>query len=62
MIRSVVRRMMALALVSAKFISTLFDNLGNDLCQDERDALAPLFKYFMLLAKTYFYVQYIRYT
>jgi hypothetical protein len=46
MIRSVIRRMMALALIPAKFISTLFDNLGNDLSESERDELAPLFKYF----------------
>ncbi|CAF2853534.1 unnamed protein product, partial [Rotaria sp. Silwood2] len=46
MIRSVIRRIMALALVPAKFISTLFDNLGDDLSQSELDELAPLFKYF----------------
>lgn len=44
--RGVVRRMMALVLVPAKLISTLFDNLVNDLCQDEHEELAPLFKYF----------------
>ncbi len=46
MIRSVVRRMMALALVPTRFISTLFDNLGSDLSEDERAELDPLFKYF----------------
>ncbi|CAF4915795.1 unnamed protein product, partial [Rotaria sp. Silwood2] len=37
---------MALALVPAKFILTLFGNLGDDLSQSELDELAPLFKYF----------------
>ncbi|CAF1542669.1 unnamed protein product, partial [Adineta steineri] len=46
LIRSVVRRMMALALVPEKFVSTLFDDLQNDLDEDERDELAPLFNYF----------------
>jgi len=46
MIRSVVRRMMALALIPTKFISTLFANLGSDLSEDERDDLNPWFKYF----------------
>jgi hypothetical protein len=46
MIRNVIRRMMALALVPATFVSTLFDGLKNDLSEDERDELAPIFKYF----------------
>ncbi len=46
MVRSTIRRMMALALVPPQFISTLFENLANDLDHSERDDLAPLFTYF----------------
>ncbi|CAF0797118.1 unnamed protein product [Adineta ricciae] len=42
-IRSVVRRMMALALVPAECVPTLFDDLQNDLSEYERHELAPLF-------------------
>jgi hypothetical protein len=46
MMRSVMRRMMALALVPAQYVLSLFDDLGKDLNDSERDELSPLFKYF----------------
>ncbi|CAF3649126.1 unnamed protein product, partial [Rotaria sp. Silwood1] len=42
-IRNVIRRIMALALVPAQFVSTLFNDLQNDLNEYESDELAPLF-------------------
>jgi hypothetical protein len=46
MMRSVMRRMMALALVPAQYVLSLFDDLGKDLNDSERDELSPLFQYF----------------
>ena len=46
MMRSVIRQMMALALVPEQYIPSLFDNLGKDLNDSERDELSPLLKYF----------------
>ncbi|CAF2982191.1 unnamed protein product [Rotaria sp. Silwood2] len=46
MIRSVIRQMMALALVPEQYIPSLFDNLGKDLNDSERDDLLPIFEYF----------------
>jgi len=46
MIRSVIRQMMALTLVSEKYVPSLFYNLGKDLDDSERDELSRLFKYF----------------
>jgi hypothetical protein len=45
-IRNAIRRMMALASVPVKFVSTLFDGLQNDLSESEHHELAPSFKYF----------------
>ncbi|CAF1405696.1 unnamed protein product, partial [Rotaria sordida] len=46
MIRSVIRQMMALALVPEQYISLLFDNLGKYLNDSERDDLSPIFEHF----------------
>ncbi|CAF1032287.1 unnamed protein product, partial [Rotaria sordida] len=46
MIRSVIRQMMALALVPEQYISLLFDNLEKYLNDSERDDLSPIFEYF----------------
>lgn len=46
MIRIVIRRMMALALVPAEFVLTLFDDIVNGLAEYELDELSPLIKYF----------------
>jgi len=46
MIRSVIRQMMALALVPEPHVPSLFDNLGQELDDAERDELSDLFKYF----------------
>ena len=45
-IRTVIRQMMALALVPIEFVSTLFNNLVNGLAEYERDELSALIKYF----------------
>ena len=45
-IRTVIRQMMALALVPVEFVSTLFNDLVNGLAEYERDELSPLIKYF----------------
>ncbi|CAF1392568.1 unnamed protein product, partial [Rotaria sordida] len=46
MVRSVIRRMMALALVPPEHVPSLFDRLGEELNPEERDQLLDLFKYF----------------
>jgi len=46
MVRSVIRRMMALALVPPEHIPLLFARLGEELNPEERDQLLGLFKYF----------------
>ena len=46
MIRSVIRQMMALALVPEQYVPSLFADLGQDLSDSEQDELAGLFKYF----------------
>jgi hypothetical protein len=46
MIRSVVRQMMALALVPEQYAPSLFAGLGQELTDSERGELADLFKYF----------------
>jgi hypothetical protein len=45
-IRSVIRRMMALALVPPDHVSSLYARLGEELNSEDRDQLADLFKYF----------------
>ncbi|CAF1273072.1 unnamed protein product [Rotaria sordida] len=46
MIRSVIRQMMALALVPEQYIPSLFANLGQELNGSECNELSDLFKYF----------------
>ncbi|CAF1300987.1 unnamed protein product [Rotaria sordida] len=46
MVRSVIRRMMALALVPPEHVPSLFARLGEELNPEERDELLGLFKYF----------------
>ncbi|CAF1309239.1 unnamed protein product [Rotaria sordida] len=46
MIRSVIRQMMALALLPEQYIPSLFANLGQELNGSERNELSDLFKYF----------------
>lgn len=46
MVGSAVDRMMVLALVPFKYVPTLFGNLENELSEEERNDLNPLFKYF----------------
>ncbi|CAF2895701.1 unnamed protein product [Rotaria sp. Silwood2] len=45
-IRSVIRKIMALALVPERHIPSLFARLGQELSDAERDEIADLFKYF----------------
>jgi len=45
-IRSIIRQMMALALVPHEHVPSLFDRLIEELDEDERDQLDVLFKYF----------------
>ncbi|CAF3703943.1 unnamed protein product [Rotaria sp. Silwood1] len=46
MIRSVIRQMMALALVPEQYVPSLFVNLGQELNDSESAELSDLFKYF----------------
>ena len=46
MIRSVIRKMMALALVPQEHVPSVFARLGEELNENERDELGSLFKYF----------------
>jgi hypothetical protein len=46
MVRSVIRKMMALALVPEEHVSSLFAGLGEELTEDERDELSCIFTYF----------------
>ena len=46
MVRSVIRQMMALALVPEDHVSSLFAGLGEELSENERDELSCLFTYF----------------
>ena len=46
LIRSVIRNMMALALVPEQHVRSLFDGLGEDLTDNEQDELSELLKYF----------------
>jgi hypothetical protein len=46
MIRSVIRQMMALALVPEEYVPQLFANLGQELTESDRLDLSNLFKYF----------------
>jgi hypothetical protein len=44
--RSVIRKMMALALVPEEHLSSLFAGLGEELSENKRDELCCLFTYF----------------
>ena len=46
MVRSVIRRLMALALVPAEHVPSLFARLGEELNQEEYNQLLGLFEYF----------------
>ena len=46
MIRSLIRQMMALALVPEQYVQSLFVDLGQALNGNEHEALANLYKYF----------------
>ena len=46
MVCSVIRQMMALALVPEEFVPLLFSNLGQELDESERNELAGILKYF----------------
>ncbi|CAF4668798.1 unnamed protein product [Rotaria sp. Silwood2] len=46
MFRSVIRQLMALALVPEEFVPLLFSNLAQELDDSERDELSAIFKYF----------------
>ena len=46
MIRSVIRRMMALALIPKEHVTSLFIAFKEELSETERGELAALFKYF----------------
>lgn len=46
MLRSVIRQMMALALVPEQYVLPLFADLGEELSEDERGELSCIFTYF----------------
>lgn len=46
MVRSVIRQMMGLALVPPSYVPVLFNELGEELCETEREQIADLVKYF----------------